>query len=178
MIYLLKLLQQVLLIVKNSLCCTKCSCSFKPFAISTTGNNAGSILWKFQTKEGEAGLSYSSPAIDINDNVYIFTGSDNYADPSYCNMFKISNSSTNTPVLESHLRLGPFVMDKQSSSYINSSSNVFSYPKDFITSPIIDNDGSVIFTHGYQIVKLNSENTTIDWSYNLLDVSNSFNYTK
>lgn len=145
------------------------------FAISTTGNNAGSILWKFQTKEGEAGLSYSSPAIDINDNVYIFTGSDNYADPSYCNMFKISNSSTNSAVLESHIRLGPFVMDKHTSSYINSSSNVFSYPKDFITSPIIDNDGSVIFTHGYQIVKLNSENTAIDWSYNLLDVSNSFN---
>ena len=149
------------------------------FAINTVGSSAGTIRWKYQTTLGEAGLSYSSPAIDTQDRVYIFTGSDNFADPNYCNFFIISDEENDiggggTAVLQSHQRFGPFAIDDTSSNYVNSSSNVFSFPKDFITSPIIDNDGSVIFTHGYQIVKTTNTCDSIDWSFNIIDISNTF----
>tara|TARA_Y100000816_G_scaffold291646_2_gene283672 strand:- start:483 stop:1508 length:1026 start_codon:yes stop_codon:yes gene_type:complete len=138
------------------------------FAINTRGSDAGTLRWKYQTVLGEAGLSYSSPALDIHDNVYIMTGSDNTSDPNYCHIFKV-NDDNGTANLVKHSRLGPFPFDPniKTSQYVNSSSNTFYFPKDFITSPVIDNDGSVFFTHGYNVVKLNSDLTTMDWNINL-----------
>ena len=137
------------------------------FAINTRGNNAGTVRWKYQTVLGEAGLSYSSPALDIHDNVYIMTGSDNTSDTSYCHIFKICDVDGD-PSLNLHGRLGPFHIHEKTSSYINSSSNTYYLPKDFITSPVIDNDGSIFFTHGYEVVKLNSDLQTQEWKYNMV----------
>ena len=138
------------------------------FAINTRGSNAGTLRWKYQTILGEAGLSYSSPALDIHDNVYIMTGSDNTSDPNYCHIFKVNDDNGRANLVK-HSRLGQFPFDPniKTSQYVNSSSNTFYFPKDFITSPVIDNDGSVFFTHGYNVVKLNSDLTTIDWNINL-----------
>lgn len=143
------------------------------FAINTSGSNAGTVRWKYQTVLGEAGLSYSSPAIDIHDNVYIMTGSDNTSDPSFCHIFKIQDNE-GTAELVQHSRLGPFPFDVKTSTYINSSSNTYYFPKDFITSPVIDNDGSIFFTHGYNVVKLNADVTNIEWNVNLFDLSGTF----
>ena len=136
-------------------------------------NPEGTVRWKYNMTLAEAGLSFSTPAIDTENNVYLFTGSDNKADPNHFHIFKVADVNGNA-VLRKHTRLGDYPFIDVSSSLINSASNTYYYPKDFITSPVIDNDGSVFFTHGYVLTKLNRDLTTTDWSFNVFDISNTF----